>query len=113
MLPFAPRSVVNRAVFYQDIEVVRLSIFDAPVTAATARILNKKMDFIAAIEETAANDCDLIPGQRTACSERQSNGCPLTLGHISHICGNWKHKPKPHRAGHGENRSREIPGDNR
>jgi hypothetical protein len=26
----------------------------------------------------------------------------VTLGHISHICGNWKHKPKPHGAAHGQ-----------
>jgi hypothetical protein len=32
----------------------------------------------------------------------------VTLGHISHICGNWKHKPKPHGAAHGANRSREV-----
>jgi hypothetical protein len=38
----------------------------------------------------------------------------VTLGHISHICGNWKHKPKPHGAAHGANRSREkVLGNNR
>jgi hypothetical protein len=37
----------------------------------------------------------------------------VTLGHISHICGNWKHKPKPHGAAHGANRSREILGNHR
>jgi hypothetical protein len=35
----------------------------------------------------------------------------VTLGHISHICGNWKHKPKPHGAGRGAKRSREILGN--
>ena len=25
----------------------------------------------------------------------------MTPGHISHICGNWKHKPNPHGAAHG------------
>jgi hypothetical protein len=25
----------------------------------------------------------------------------VTLGYISHICGNWNHKPKPHGAAHG------------
>src|SRR4030095_3481272 len=32
----------------------------------------------------------------------------VTLGHISHICGNSKDKPKPHGAAHGANRSREV-----
>src|SRR4029453_5981052 len=32
----------------------------------------------------------------------------VTLGHISHICGNWKHKPKPRGPAPGANRSREY-----
>jgi hypothetical protein len=32
----------------------------------------------------------------------------VTLGHISHICGHWKQKPKRHGAAHGANRSREY-----
>jgi hypothetical protein len=35
----------------------------------------------------------------------------VTLGHISHIWGNWKHRPKPHGAADGANRSREILGN--
>jgi hypothetical protein len=30
-----------------------------------------------------------------------------TLGHISHTCGKWKHKPKPHGAAHGAKRSKQ------
>jgi hypothetical protein len=37
----------------------------------------------------------------------------VTLGHISHICGNWKHRPKPHGVAHGANRSREVMGSHR
>jgi hypothetical protein len=37
----------------------------------------------------------------------------VTLGHISHIYRNWKHKPKPHGGAHGANRSREILGNHR
>jgi hypothetical protein len=37
----------------------------------------------------------------------------VILGHISRICGAWKHKPEPHGAAHGANRSGEILGNHR